>query len=296
MDQKHSKIALVTYQDDGAYHSSTVLNEDQQLVDYLKKMGFLPQLEIWNNPTVNWRNFDLVILKSPWDYFNQIEEFRNWLSKLAEGQIPMLNPISMVQWNADKHYLLDIEAAGLAIAPCHFLESGDSLELSSYFQSLACEQFIIKPAVSGGAKHTYLVDKHNVTNTAEIIGNLLEKESFIIQPYIKEIVEDGEWSFLFFGGKFSHAVLKKAKSGDFRVQHAHGGTVESPEIPLDWIDTAQEYVDQFAKNSLYARVDGVFKAGKFLLIELELIEPFLFLNYHEKSFENYATALKLLTQ
>ncbi|RZK54982.1 MAG: hypothetical protein EOO91_14965 [Pedobacter sp.] len=123
---------------------------------------------------------------------------------------------------------------------------------------------------------------------------MTEIEDFIVQPFLTEIEENGEWSFIFFGGKFSHALLKKAADGDFRVQATFGGTVHPQQPAKELLTTAQKYVDQFAKDCLYARVDGAIVNNEFLLMELELIEPFLFLDTEEKALENYYEALKRL--
>jgi len=136
------------------------------------------------------------------------------------------------------------------------------------------------------------VTNTNVEQVNQQLGSLVKEEEFIIQPFLKEIEEDGEWSFLFFGGKFSHALLKKAKAGDFRVQPIFGGSVHPQNPTPALLEIAQQYIDQFATDCLYARVDGVLVNGHFLLMELELIEPFLFLDTHGQSFENYYQAIQ----
>ncbi|MES2653816.1 MAG: hypothetical protein V4663_18910 [Bacteroidota bacterium] len=286
-------IALVTYNDQGTY-STLIENEDDQLINYLQNKGLTIEKAIWNNPNVVWEEYDLAIIKSPWDYFNLIEDFYQWLNDLEVKNIKLLNPIATVKWNADKHYLQDIEDAGLRIAKCIFLEKGKQVKLKEYFEKLNAKKLIVKPAVSGGSKNTFKITSENVEEVNHQLNTLLIGEDFILQPFLKEIEENGEWSLLFFGGKFSHALLKKAKTGDFRVQHVFGGTVHPQEPSKELIATAQQYVDQFAKNCLYARVDGVIVDGHFLLMELELIEPFLFLDTNKESLANYYQALKKL--
>ncbi len=286
------KIALVTYNDNGTYNSQLVENEDDLLIKYLQNKGLTIEKAIWNNPDVIWESYNLVIVKSPWDYFNLIEDFYQWLSHLKSKNVKLLNPIATLKWNADKHYLQDIKVAGLKIANCVFLDRGQKIDLSKYFDQLNTNMLIVKPAVSGGSKNTFKVTPENVDAINLQLNLLLIEEDFILQPFLKEIEENGEWSFLFFGGKFSHALIKKAKEGDFRVQHVFGGTIHPQEPSKELIATAQQYVDQFAKDCLYARVDGVMVDGEFLLMELELIEPFLFLDTNKESFENYYQALK----
>ena len=288
------KIALVTYQDKGAYHAINVSNEDDLLINYLHDKGLIITKEIWNDSAVKWEDYDVAIIKSPWDYFDHISDFYAWLQHMESLNIRLLNPVDTLKWNADKRYLNDIKSAGLNITPTEFLSSSSELELSSYFSTYDCEQIIVKPAVSGGSKNTFKLTKDNFESNLPLIKQLIEKETFIVQPFLKEIETDGEMSFLFFGGKFSHAVLKKAASGDFRVQATFGGTVHPQNPSPDIILKAKAYVNQFAKDCLYARVDTATINGELVLMELELIEPFLFLDTNTNALENYYQALSIL--
>lgn len=288
------KIALVTYQDKGAYHAINVSNEDDLLINYLHDKGLIITKEIWNDSAVKWEDYDVAIIKSPWDYFDHISDFYAWLQNMESLNIRLLNPVDTLKWNADKRYLNDIKSAGLNITPTEFLSSSSELELSSYFSTYDCEQIIVKPAVSGGSKNTFKLTKDNFESNLPLIKQLIEKETFIVQPFLKEIETDGEMSFLFFGGKFSHAVLKKAAAGDFRVQATFGGTVHPQNPSPDIILKAKAYVNQFAKDCLYARVDTATINGELVLMELELIEPFLFLDTNTNALENYYQALSIL--
>jgi glutathione synthase/RimK-type ligase-like ATP-grasp enzyme len=284
-------IALVTYQDKGAYNTINVNNEDDQLINFLRSKNLNITKEIWNDEKVNWQNYDVAILKSPWDYFDLIADFYTWLVKIEKLNIKLLNPIDIVKWNADKHYLHDIENAGLKVTPSIFLTKGDKIKLEDYFTQFKTEKLILKPAVSGGSKNTFKVTAANADEINEKLKSLIDIEDFIVQPFLTEIEENGEWSLIFFGGKFSHALLKKAAKGDFRVQATFGGTVHTLQPTPALLASAQKYVNQFAKGCLYARVDGAIVNNDFMLMELELIEPFLFLDTEEKALENYHEAL-----
>jgi glutathione synthase/RimK-type ligase-like ATP-grasp enzyme len=284
-------IALVTYLDKGAYHAINVSNEDDQVLNYLRAKGMTITKEIWNDPKGVWQNYDLAILKSPWDYFDRIREFYNWLGTMEELNVKLLNPAATLRWNADKHYLKDIEMAGLNVTPTVFLYQGQTVNINDYFLAFSTETLIVKPVVSGGAKNTFKVNLATVKEQNVNINRLLRSEDFIVQPFLKEIEERGEWSFLFFGGKFSHAVIKKAAEGDFRVQSTFGGTVHIQSPSKEEIEEAQAYVNLFAKNCLYARVDIAVVDGNFVLMELELIEPYLFLDTNENALTRYHEAL-----
>lgn len=287
-------IAYVTYQDKGIYTSPTTENEDDILLKFLKDKGLNIEKVIWNDQTIKWKDYNLAVLKSPWDYFDLIADFYNWLNLLKSKNIKLLNPFDIVKWNADKHYLQDIEQAGLKVAQSIFVKKGEEINLYHYFEVFNAQQFIVKPCVSGGSKNTFKVNLANAKEINDKLNVLLANEDFILQPFINEIEEVGEWSFLFFDGNFSHAVLKKAKTGDFRVQHYLGGTIHPQKPPQHLVASALQYINQFAKGCLYARVDGTVVNNSFVLMELELIEPFLFLNTHISSYENYYNALKNL--
>jgi len=288
------KIALITYHDTGAYDTDTVESEDDKLLIFLKSKGLDIEMVIWNDRSINWDKFSVAILKSPWDYFDLISDFYEWLDLLEQKNIKLLNPVNVVRWNADKHYLAEIADAGLKIIPSYFISKGEKIDLKQFFQKFEANRLIVKPCVSGGAKNTFKVSLENVEEINTKLSKLLIDEDYIIQPFLNEILEEGEWSFIFFNGIYSHSLVKQAKKGDFRVQPAHGGSVHPQQADNDLIRVAQAYVDQFAKNCLYARVDGTFVNSQFLLMELELIEPFLFLNTHADNYENYFKALKSL--
>lgn len=271
-------IALVTYLDQGKYDSETVETEDDKLLIFLKEKGLNIESVIWNDPKVNWNRYNLALLKSPWDYFDLIDDFNKWLDFMEAQQIKLLNPINKVRWNTNKHYLKEIAEADLNITPSAFIRKGDEVNLDHYFDQFKTDRLIVKPCISGGAKNTFKVTLDNVDKINAQINQLIKAEDFIVQPFLPEILENGEWSFIFFNGIYSHSLIKQAKAGDFRVQPAHGGSVHPQNPNQNLIATAAKYVKFFANDCLYARVDGTFVDGKFLLMELELIEPFLFLN------------------
>ncbi|PTX19472.1 glutathione synthetase-like protein [Pontibacter mucosus] len=284
------QIALVTYKDAGKY-TGVSEEENARLHQFLTQKGLQVTLEVWDDPAVDWGKYELVLLKSPWDYFDKIGTFYTWLDRLEELRVRVLNPISIVRWNADKRYLVELQEKGERVVPTLWLEQGSSLDVATVFERLQSDKIIVKPAVSGGAKNTFALTPPEAEAQAESINSLLQQESFLAQPFIPEIQTKGEWSFLFFNGEYSHAVLKTAKAGDFRVQHFFGGTIHTPEPPAHLLEAAHNLVDKYAQGCLYARVDGIERAGELVLMELELIEPFLFMATSEGAIERYYEAL-----
>ncbi|MCH7415212.1 glutathione synthetase [Belliella sp. R4-6] len=287
------KIAVITYEAKRSYTADGIADEDELLKEILDQLNLVYTFEIWSDQTVDWEQYDILLLKSPWDYFDRFDEFQKWCSKVATQKIPLINNIDIVLWNADKHYLKEIEAAGYSIVQTYFLEKGNSLMgFEEFFDLFHTDNLIIKPTISGGAKNTFHVNKENWREIVFVVEDLLKIESFMVQPFIGEVVNVGEYSYIFFNGKFSHAVLKSAKSGDFRVQHFFGGQISTIQPSEDQLGYLQNLVNDFAKGTLYARVDGVWRGGEFLLMELELIEPYLFLCKSPSGLDNYKFAIE----
>ncbi|WP_375418410.1 RimK family alpha-L-glutamate ligase [uncultured Hymenobacter sp.] len=243
---------------------------------------------------MDWRAYDAVVLKSPWDYFDRIEEFYHWLDLLEKQGVGIWNPLAIVRWNADKRYLRDIEAAGFRIVPTRWLARGSAFEAEELFAEFQAEKLVVKPAVSGGAKNTFALTRVQAAAQTPALTALLAAEDFLAQPFLPQIQAPGEWSLLYFGGEFSHCVLKTPKRGEFRVQLYFGSDTRAASPPPALRATADALVARFAPGCLYARVDGVEVEGELLLMELELIEPTLFLAYDEGAAGRYEAALRRL--
>ncbi|PVY41852.1 ATP-grasp domain-containing protein [Pontibacter virosus] len=288
------QIALVTCQSLGDY-TTNADSEDERLYRFLAEKGHKISFQVWDDDQVDWTAFDALIIKSPWDYFDKINTFYTWLDKLEALGCRVLNPVKTLRWNADKVYFRDMQTQGVKIVPTVWLEQGGSFDADRVFEAIGQEKIIVKPRVSGAAKNTLAISREDAAGYTERINALLQDEPFLAQPFLEEIKTQGEWSFIFFNGRYSHAVLKKAKSGDFRVQHFFGGSVHTPVPPAGMLQTASKIVEQFAQDCLYARVDGVELNGELVLMELELIEPFLFLSTSDGALERYYQAFLDLT-
>jgi glutathione synthase/RimK-type ligase-like ATP-grasp enzyme len=289
------KIAYIGYKVQAKYLVGVSHDEDGELLEFLKEKGLDIDFLIWNDPHIDWSNYNLIILKSPWDYHDVIDQFYKWLDLIDALGIRMLNPIEIIKWNSNKRYLRSISATGLSVIPTLYLDQGEVLPSDkSLFEKFSTDKLVVKPCISAGAKNTIVLDLINYEELRKNVDILLSKESFLIQPFLKEII-NGEWSFLFFNGKYSHSVLKVPKQGDFRVQAYHGGNSIYDEAEEKYIRQAQKYVDTFAIGTLYARVDGLIINDELALMEIELIEPYLFMNSDEERHERYYQALLELT-
>ena len=284
-------IALVTCETLAQYAAPNVDDEDNLLTRYLREQGHHVEPRVWTNPAVNWLAYDVVVLKSPWDYFDRVQEFYAWLDRLEALGVRLLNPVGTVRWNADKKYLRDMEQAGIRIVPTRWLPQGSVFEAENLFEALNAEQLVVKPAVSGGAKNTFELSRAEAIRRTPELNELLRHEDFLAQPFQRQIQEQGEWSLIYLGGEYSHCVLKTPKAGDFRVQHYLGGGITPREAPAYLRQAADRIVREFATGCLYARVDGIEADGELLLMELELIEPFLYLASAEGSLARYNQGL-----
>ncbi|TGD81786.1 ATP-grasp domain-containing protein [Hymenobacter wooponensis] len=284
-------IALVTCESLAQYAAPNVEDEDSLLTRYLREQGHTVEPRVWTNPSVEWQRYDVVVVKSPWDYFDRVEEFYQWLDRMEALGVRMLNPVATVRWNANKKYLLEMQQAGVSIVPTHWLNRGSEVNIDELFDILGSDELVVKPAVSGGAKNTFTLTKQESAIRQPQLASLLQHEDFLVQPFQPEIQQEGEWSLIYLGREYSHCVLKTPKSGDFRVQHYLGGGIEPREAPAHLRRAADAIVARYAADCLYARVDGVDSNGELLLMELELIEPFLYLASAEGSLARYEAGL-----
>jgi glutathione synthase/RimK-type ligase-like ATP-grasp enzyme len=202
---------------------------------------------VWSDPDVDWSAYDVVLVRSIWDYFERHAEFLAWLDRVP---VPMWNPADTLRWNSEKTYLRELEAAGIATIP------------TAWDGEVPWEDAIIKPTVAGGSLGLRRAEK----------GERVEP-GYMAQPFLPDIVSAGELSLVFFGGEFSHAVRKTPAEGDIRVQPEHGGIVKATQPSEEELAAAERVIAAAGRDLLYARVDFV---GDTLLIELEAIEPRFF--------------------
>lgn len=262
--------------------------DDNHLMASLRRLSIEPTACIWNDPRVDWAAFDAVLIRSTWDYFKHYPAFRQWLDQLP---IPTINNKDLLRWNSDKSYLLDLAEQGVDIIPTLITPAK---KLQQTLATMPAREVVIKPTISGTAWHT----ARGVVGETEfnrVIAQLPLEFDYLVQPYVPEVVSDGEWSLLFFDGEYSHAVIKQPAMGDYRVQSDFGGSANPIEPDASLIASAKRALVAAAAighaDIAYARVDGVISRGSFLLMELEMIEPFLHLKACPEAAERFASNL-----
>ena len=272
-------------------YTSNVLLEDRLLLEALERKHFKVNRKSWDDKSFDWSSTKFVIFRTTWDYFERFHEFNKWL-KGVQNKTGLINPRELILWNIDKHYLNDLEKKGIPIPPTIFIENNDSRSLTEIAKSTSWKKFILKPVVSGGAYNTFMLEKKDLEEHEHIFRKLIEKEAMMLQEFQENIFEMGEVSLMIFGGKYSHAVLKKAKQGDFRVQDDFGGTLHDYEPKQKEIDIAEACILACPQLPLYARVDIMWDNNKEPIIgELEMIEPELWFRRNDNSADKLADAI-----
>jgi glutathione synthase/RimK-type ligase-like ATP-grasp enzyme len=282
------QIAVVTY--DARPHAT---DDDRYFVDALVARGATVDERSWSDPMVRWDEYDAVIVRSCWDYFHRPADFHRWVDELDARRARVFNTTTTLRWNADKAYLRDLAACGVPVIPTHWIDRETLASLDDVRRRTGWSELVVKPAVSGGAHRTWRASPGDLADDARL-SEMAGSGTVLIQPLVDEIEREGEWSLIFFDGEFSHAVMKRPQSGDFRVQAEHGGTVEPIVPPAPIIADAARALDAArvaGEAPLYARVDGCVVDGTLMLMELELLEPELFLRTDPVAGDRLASAL-----
>lgn len=281
-----TRIALATYD-----KAPGLAPDDSLLIPALERLGIRAEPSIWSDRSIHWRDFDAVIIRSCWDYHVRFGQFQDWLDTLQADSVPLWNAASMVRWNADKRYLLDLAGRGVATIPTMIAMRGHADAVESLAAAEGWTRFVIKPAISASGYETFALRMPLDEAARAVIARVAGLGTVLVQPFADEIARSGELSFMFFDGDFSHATIKRARPGEFRVQTEHGGTVGSIVAEQALIEQAAAVVRSLDERPLYARVDGITRGDAFLLMELELIEPNVFMSYSENAAERFARAI-----
>lgn len=268
--------------------------EDQKIIPALAQHNIESSAVIWSDKTVNWTDFDYLIFRNTWDYFEKETEFKIWLDHIEKLGIKTLNPIEVIKQNIHKFYLREMEQQGITILPTLFIDKTAHLDLAKRIPS-QWKKAVIKPAFSAGSYLTEVFDVSNSTEIDQQYATIALEKELLVQEFMPQIQTLGETSFIFFNKKFSHAVNKKPVEGDFRVQSLFGGIYTLVHPSQDLIQKAQKVVDTFKEDLLYARVDGILIDQELYLMEVECIEPDLYFNLSENSLERFvASIVKLI--
>lgn len=263
---------------------------DHLLYEPLANLGWNVTPIPWRDNSVNWADFEVIIIRSPWDYQQDPDLFMNVLKKIDASPALLENSLDIIQWNIDKTYLRDIQKKGIPIVPTLWHENLTSDDFPAFFDKLEHSEIIIKPVISANADDTFWLSSEVDRTQKQKLQTIFTDRPLMVQPFIQNVITEGEFSLFYFGGTYSHTILKTPKQGDFRVQEEHGGRLMSIEPEPELLSISNKTMEALPETPLYARVDFVRnEEGHFNLMELELIEPSLYFNMDSDSPKRFAT-------
>ncbi|MFD2531071.1 ATP-grasp domain-containing protein [Gracilimonas halophila] len=260
-----------------------ILKEDQIVREALEKKGLTVNRKNWADPEFDWGQTNMILFRTNWDYFDRYDEFRIWVTH-ASSKTKFVNSIDLLNWNVDKHYLSNLSEKKIRIVPTRYIPKGLSLSLEELYNFTGWSHSVVKPTIGGAGRHTYDITRENISIISNKLDELMKSEDFMLQPFQNSVPVDGELSLIFFGEEYSHAVLKKAKEGDFRVQDDYGGTVHKYVATEEEVEFAYEVIKACPEKPAYARVDMIEdNDGELAVSELELIEPELWFRFRPEA-------------
>lgn len=273
------------------WYVEQVLTEDRLVQEALERQGLRVYRMNWDNPDFDWSSTHMILFRTCWDYSSRFLEFSKWLERVQK-QTKLINSASQIDWNINKHYLEDLMDRGVLVPPTKIITPKTKWTLSEWQEELGWDEMVLKPVVSAGGRHTYRILAENIEKHEPIFRELIEKEAMLLQPFLHQIITKGEIALIVIDGKVTHAVLKKAKQGDFRVQDDFGGSVENYEPNEEEIEFAEKVVAACPEKPIYARVDLVWdNEDRIALAEIELIEPELWFRKNPSAADQLATAI-----
>lgn len=271
------------------WYINQVLLEDSILQNALEKYDLKVCRKNWADKQFDFSRCRYAIFRTTWDYFDRFNEFFSWIEE-TKKQTTFINSVDIINWNIDKHYLKELGDKKINIASTEYIERNTEISLIELLSKNNFKKAIIKPAISGAARDTYLIDKNNYKKYEERFQKLIKNKCMLFQEYLFNI-EKGEISLIMIGEEYTHAVKKTAKEGDFRVQDDHGGKVERYQPNKNEINFAKNCLNAIPFSPMYSRVDIVYDNNNNpSLTEIELIEPELWFR------NNPAAASKLANQ
>lgn len=269
-------------------------DDDRLLIPALAAHGISGHPAIWDDDTVDWRSFAAVLIRSTWDYHLAPDRFLGWIDRLDALDVRLINPAPVLRWNAEKTYLRELAAAGIAVVPTRWVERGASASLMAILRETGWTRAVVKPSIAATAYRTWSTSLATAERDDARFRELVADSRVLVQQFVEAITSEGEWSLMFFGGDYASSVVKVPKAGDFRVQSDFGGLSVVRDAPPALVTEASGVVDAapFTRSELtYARVDGCVVDGRFVLMELELLEPALFLAVDPRSAADFAAAV-----
>jgi glutathione synthase/RimK-type ligase-like ATP-grasp enzyme len=271
---------------------SGYVSDDELTIKHLHDFGWSVEMVSWHR-NYDWSQFDVVVIRSTWDYQRDPDAFLAVLESIDHSNAHLENSLELVQWNLRKTYLRDIALKGGLIIPTLWQEETlDRKKLESFFDELETEELIIKPIIGASAGYTFRLPRSQSNVKIPMLEKIFNRRAYIVQPFMPNIVEEGEFSLIYFEGMHSHTILKTPKTNDFRVQEEYGGNIHLVKAEPELLQSGQHVINSLPQRPLYARADFIrTEQGTFAVMELELIEPVLYFRMDADSPMLFAHAL-----
>ena len=267
------------------------VSDDELVYAPLQKLGWQVTPVSWRKSNHDWSQYDAVLIRTTWDYHREPDYFLNILETVHTSGPFLLNSLDIVRWNIRKTYLHDLEQRGIRTVPCLWPDRIDREQVYFAFDEFDTNEIIVKPIISAGARHTFHVRSDAPESVINHMAEDLRGRECLIQPFIQNVVTEGEYSVFYFGGAYSHSVLKTPKRHDFRVQEEHGGLIWPVTPDTSLLKSSEQVLKVSRFDPFYARVDWVRNSdGDLNLMELELIEPSLYFRTDPASPARFANA------
>jgi glutathione synthase/RimK-type ligase-like ATP-grasp enzyme len=248
-------------------------SDDRALIAALAERGADAHPVAWTDPAIDWDEFDIALLRSTWDYVDRLPRFLDVMERIERSRCSLLNPLDAVRWNADKHYLDDLDGRGVPIVPVVRGTPADAPGIRAAIARSGWDELVVKPAVGVGGSGVVRTNAAHLVRTLEAFEAGTE---VMVQPFAGSILDEGELSFIFLSGQLSHVLRKRPATGDFRAHGIYGGTVELAPPAADDVEAIAAMLAQLPFDLLYARFDVVRFRNRLAVLELELIEPMLY--------------------
>lgn len=267
--------------------------DDALAVGPLRERGYEVAFVPWRRTGVDWRVFELVVVRSTWDYQHDLAAFFTALEAIVAAGTPLFNPLELVRWNASKRYLADLAGRGVPVVPTLWRDGLAPGEGAALFEAVGAPEIVLKPLVGANADGVFRVRADAWAGAEAEILTRYADTPLLVQPMVASVLDEGEASLIYFDGALSHAIRKTPAPRDFRVQEEHGARIERLDADDRLRRAGRVVLDALPAAPLYARVDLVRANGGegFWLMELELVEPSLYLRMDPHAPERFAAAL-----
>jgi len=251
--------------------------DDELAVQPLAELGCKVSIVSWRQTQVPWSQFDGVVIRSTWDYWNDVNGFLEVL-QVIDGATRLANPLKLVHWNLAKTYLREMEENGVKIVQTLWPETLDTTIMKSCFDRLGSDEIVVKPVVGANGEDTFRLERGSDRDKKDDIARLFHQRPAMVQRFMPTILTEGEYSLFYFNGSFSHAILKVPAQGEFRSQEERGAEIRSVRPEQKLLQSGERALAIVNPAPLYARIDMVRNGTEdFAVMELELIEPSLYL-------------------